>query len=80
MASCGKIGVSIVSCCGTFDVLLDRSGESQSGRSILGAIGVDRVQLGQVASRGAVGLVKSGKKTNANNNFATARAYAPAIA
>ena len=38
-----------------------------------GAIGVDGVQLGQVASRGAGGLVNTGKKTNAKNNFATAR-------
>jgi hypothetical protein len=40
---------------------------------IPGAIGVDGAQLEPVASRGAVGLVKSGKNTNANNNFATAR-------
>src|SRR5690606_41637671 len=45
---------------------------------VLGAIGVDGAQIGQVASRGAAGLVKSGKKTNANNNFATARV--PALA
>jgi len=38
-----------------------------------GAIGVDGVQLGQIASRGAGGLVNTGKKTNAKNNFATAR-------
>jgi len=31
------------------------------------------VQLGQIASRGAGGLVNTGKKTNAKNNFATAR-------
>ncbi len=39
----------------------------------MGAIGVDGVQLGQIASRGAGGLVNTGKKTNAKNNFATAR-------
>ena len=45
----------------------------------LGAIGVDGMLSGQVASRGAYGLVKMGKKTNAKtNNFATARNIAPA--
>ena len=47
---------------------------------VLGAIGVDGAQTGQVASRGAAGLAKSGKTTNANNNFATARVNAPALA
>ena len=42
-------------------------------KRVLGAIGVDGAQTEQVASRGAAGLVKSGKTTNANNNFATAR-------
>jgi len=47
--------------------------------SDLGAIGVDGMMSGQVASRGAYGLVKMGKKTNAKtNNFATARNIAPA--
>ena len=45
------------------DVILD----DDWGRK--GSTGSDRAP---VASRGAVGLVKSGKKVNANNNFAYA--------
>ncbi len=49
------------------------------GGGELGAIGVDGMLSGQVASRGAYGLVKMGKTINAKtNNFATARNIAPA--
>ncbi len=43
----------------------------------MGAIGLDWETFAQVASRGAAGLVKSGKNINAKNNtFVTQRSYA----
>jgi hypothetical protein len=52
-----------------------------SGFGDPGAIGVDLVKSGQIASRGTGGLVKIRKKTKAKkNNFVVARNNAFALA